>query len=73
MVAPELAKVALAGASRLIVAKVSTEELPALAQRFGVRSIPMLATFLHGREVNRTAGARPTAAIQDCGRQAVGS
>jgi thioredoxin 2 len=71
MVAPELAQVAAAGAGRLIVAKVNTEELPTLAQRFGVRSIPMMAVFLRGREVSRIAGARPAAAIQDFVRQAV--
>lgn len=72
-VAPELAKVAAAGAGRLIVVKVNTEALPTLARRFGVRSIPTMAVFLHGREVSRTVGARPAAAIQDFVRQAVGS
>lgn len=71
MVAPELAKVAAAGAGHLIVAKVNTEALPILAQRFGVRSIPTMAVFLRGREVSRTAGARPAAAIQDFVQQAV--
>jgi thioredoxin 2 len=73
VVAPELAKVAAAGAGHLIVAKVNTEELPALAQRFGVRSIPTMAVFLHGREAGRTAGARPAAAIHDFVRQATGT
>ncbi len=73
MVAPELAQVAAAGTGRLIVAKVNTEELPTLAQRFAVRSLPMMAVFLHGREVSRTAGARPAAVIQDFVRQAVGT
>lgn len=71
MVVPELVQVATAGAGHLIVAKVNTEELPTLAQRFDVRSIPTLAVFLRGREVSRTAGARPAAAIQDFVRQAV--
>ena len=64
MIAPELAKVASANAGRMIVAKVSTEELPAVAQRFQVSSIPALSVFTEGREAGRTLGARPAAAIQ---------
>jgi len=70
-VAPELEKVAAAEAGNLIVVKVNTEELPTLAQRFGIHSIPTMAIFSHGRETNRTAGARPAAAIQAFIRQAV--
>lgn len=64
MVAPELVKVARAGAGRFIVAKVSTEELPEIAAKFGIRSIPTLAVFRGGRELARQAGAMPAAAIQ---------
>jgi thioredoxin 2 len=64
MVAPEIEKVASGNAGKLIVAKVSTEQLPALAQRFQISSIPALSVFANGREVNRAAGARPAAAIQ---------
>lgn len=63
MVAPELVKVAQAGAGRWIVAKINTEEQPALAARFGIRSIPTLAVFRGGRELARQAGAMPAAAI----------
>lgn len=38
-------------------AKVDTESEPALAQRFGIRSIPTLALFRGGREIARQAGA----------------
>ncbi|HUL12036.1 MAG TPA: thioredoxin TrxC [Methylococcaceae bacterium] len=37
--------------------KVNTEEEPAIAARFGIRSIPTLAIFRHGREVARQTGA----------------
>jgi thioredoxin 2 len=63
MVAPEIAKVAAQAAGRLIVAKVNTEHVPGLAQRFQVSSIPSLAVFMHGREAGRIAGARPAAGI----------
>ena len=39
------------------LAKVNTEEEQQLAARFGIRSIPTLALFRHGREVARQAGA----------------
>jgi len=65
MVAPELDRVAAAEAGRLVVAKVNTEELPSIGARFGVRSIPTMALFLGGRELGRSAGARPAAAIRE--------
>ena len=64
MVAPELQKVAARQAGRFLVVKVNTEALPDLGDRFIVRSIPTLAVFAQGREVARTAGARPAADIE---------
>ena len=64
MVAPELQKVAARQAGRFFVVKVNTEALPDLGERFNVRSIPTLAVFAEGREVARTAGARPAADIE---------
>ena len=39
------------------LAKVNTEEQQALAAQYGIRSIPTLVMFKHGREVDRMAGA----------------
>lgn len=39
------------------LAKVDTEAQPALAQRFGIRSIPTLLVMRDGREIARQAGA----------------
>jgi len=64
MVAPELAKVAQQNAGRLVVAKVNTEELPGLAERYRIQSIPMMSVFNGGREVGQTVGARPARDIQ---------
>jgi thioredoxin 2 len=66
-------KVAAAEAGHLLVVKVNTENLPALSQRFEIRSIPMMMIFRHGKEIERTAGARPAAAIRDFVAQAVGA
>jgi thioredoxin 2 len=64
MVAPELAKVAAAQAGRYLVLKVNTDAVPGLGQRFSIRSIPTMAVFGGGRELGRTAGARPAADIE---------
>jgi thioredoxin 2 len=39
--------------------KLDTEAEPAIAARYGIRSIPSLILFREGREVARTAGAMP--------------
>lgn len=45
------------------LAKVNTEDEPALAQRFAIRSIPTLVLLAQGREVARQAGAMSMADI----------
>jgi thioredoxin 2 len=64
MVAPELDKVAAAHGGRWVVAKVNTDAVPVLARRFGIQSIPTMAVFQGGKELGRTAGARPAAGIE---------
>ena len=64
MMAPELDKVAKGTAGQWLVVKVNTEAVPELGERFRIRSIPTLALFQGGREVNRAAGARPEADIR---------
>ena len=73
MVAPEMAKVAAAEAGRLLVVKVNTENLAGLGSRFGIRSIPTMMVFWKGREMERTAGARPAGAIRQFVAEAVGT
>ena len=64
VVGPELEKVAQQTAGQLVVAKVNTEALQSLAARFSVTSIPMMAVFKGGREIDRTMGSRPAPAIK---------
>ena len=71
MVAPEIKKVAERQAGRFLVVKVNTEALPDLGERFGIRSIPTLAIFMDGKEVARSAGARPAPDIEAFANQAV--
>lgn len=49
---------------RLRLAKVNTEEQPALASRFGIRSIPTLLLLQGGRELGRVAGALDAASLE---------
>jgi thioredoxin 2 len=63
MVAPELKRVAASNAGRYIVVKVNTDAVADLGERFNIRSIPTMAVFHDGREIGRTAGARPAADI----------
>jgi thioredoxin 2 len=43
---------------RVRLVKVNIDQEPALAEQFGVRSIPTIVLALRGREINRLAGAR---------------
>lgn len=63
MVAPEFVKVAVQGAGRWVVAKVNTQDLSALGDRFRVRAIPTMIVFQAGREIARQSGAMPAPAI----------
>ncbi len=56
--APELDKVAVSAQGEWLVVKVNSDAVPELAERFGIRSIPTLAIFQRGREVDRAIGAQ---------------
>ncbi|MGH8492871.1 MAG: thioredoxin TrxC [Moraxellaceae bacterium] len=59
--APVFEQAAAALEPRARFAKVDTEAVPELGQRFAIRSIPTLMIFRQGREVARLAGALPPA------------
>lgn len=40
-------------------AKLNTEAVPSIAQRWGIRSIPTLIVFKNGKEIQRMSGAMP--------------
>lgn len=62
-VAPELETLARDKAGRVVIAKVDTEALPAVAGRIGIRSIPTMVLFRGGAEAQRVTGAMPASAI----------
>lgn len=53
--------------------KLDTEAEPAIAARFRIQSIPSLILVHKGREMARTAGAMPVAALVSWTRSALGS
>lgn len=57
MMAPVFAQAAAQLQPQVRLVKVNTEQEQALASQYGIRSIPTLALFKGGREVDRVAGA----------------
>ena len=57
MMAPNFEAAAAEFPLKARFAKVNTEEYPQLAQPFGIRGIPTMIAFKHGRELDRVSGA----------------
>ena len=64
MFAPILDAVAQEQAGKVRVLKVNIDEEPALAQRFGVSSIPTLMLFKNGRPVSQAIGVQPKTSVE---------
>ena len=62
MVSPLVAEIAEERAD-IAVGKINVDNEPELANLFGVFSIPTLVVLKNGEVVNKSAGARPKAAI----------
>jgi len=56
---PTFERLAAQYGNEITFAKVNVDELPALADRFGVRSIPTLLLFRNGEVVERLVGVWP--------------
>ena len=63
MIAPSVAEVAVEFEGSAIVGKVNVDEEPAIAQRYGVMSIPTLIVIKGGKVVEQAIGARGKADI----------
>jgi thioredoxin 2 len=64
MVAPELERVAESNRGKFVVAKVNTDAVPVLGDRYNIRSIPTMILFSGGKEVTKTMGAMKASAIE---------
>ena len=71
MVAPQIAEVAKRNGGTLLVVKVDTDAVQDLAARMGIRSIPTLAVFAHGKEAARASGAMMADSIEAFVQQAI--
>lgn len=72
MMAPAFEQAAAQLEPHFRIAKIDTEAQPAIASRYGIRSIPTLALFLHGRELARQSGAMGAADIVGWARSMAG-
>jgi len=61
--APEFAKAAVQLEPYMRLGKLDTEAEPAIATRYGIRSIPTMVMILGGREMARQSGAMPASSI----------
>ena len=62
---PILEKLSEEYGGRFLLAKVNSDENPALAARYGVRGIPNVKAFRHGELVDEFTGALPERAIRE--------
>ena len=62
--APVFAELARPYIGRVRFAKVDTDAETELAGHYGIRSIPTLVLFAHGREHARIAGAMPATSLR---------
>ena len=63
MVAPTLAEIAGEQRGKLTVAKLNVDDHPAVAQRYGVMSIPTLIVFSEGEIKKKIVGAKGKAQL----------
>jgi thioredoxin 1 len=64
MVAPALDEIAAERADELTLVKVNIDEQPALAQRYGIMSIPTIVLFKDGEPAAAALGAQPKTSIE---------
>jgi thioredoxin 2 len=67
-IAPAFASAAASLEPATRLGKLDTEAEQGIAARYGIRSIPTMILFSHGREIARQSGAMPAAAIVEWAR-----
>lgn len=65
MITPFIEQLADEFDGKAVVCKVNVDDEPAIAERFGVTTIPTVMLFKNGELVDRGVGARPKKAFED--------
>ena len=63
MVAPVLEAISIEYKDKLVVGKLNIDDYPAIAQKYGVMSIPTMILFVKGKEEKRIVGAQGKGAL----------
>lgn len=63
-VAPIVEALAAKWGDRVTVAKLNVDDVPSVAERYGVMSIPTLMLFKDGQVVERVVGVAPQGALE---------
>jgi putative thioredoxin len=61
---PALEKAANARDGKVVLAKIDTDDNPAISERFGIQGIPAVKAFAHGEVVAEFVGALPAAQVE---------
>jgi thioredoxin 2 len=64
MMEPFVDAIAAKYQGKALVAKLNTDTSPNTASKYGIRGIPTTIVFLQGKEVARSTGAMPQAALE---------
>jgi len=62
---PILEKLAESGEINAKIFKVNTDDSPAIAQKYGISSIPTLILFEGGQEIDRFVGLQPEGVLKE--------
>ena len=73
MMAPEFVKAASLAAGQMILAKVNSDELPAVSNHFRIQGIPAFVLLNNGQETARTAGFQPAHQLMSWARAQLGA
>jgi thioredoxin 1 len=63
-VAPIVESLAKKWGDKITVAKLNVDDVPSVAERYGIMSIPTLMLFKGGQVVERVVGLSPQAALE---------